>query len=294
MTSARLARWISGRVNSGLAQIILLGVEADADAGAGPAAAALALIAGRPRDPADRQADGLGPGVIGRNPRQAGVDDIADAGHRDRGLGDIGGDDDLALPERLEDAFLVGRLQSAEDRQDHRLPELFGQQGAAEADILFGRQKGEDIAWPLMPVEIGDGPHRMFDIAVLHLQLVFFHRQVMDGHRIVPAGDPHHRGVAEVPGEGLGVDGRRGDDDPQIGAGRQQLFDVAEEKIDVEAALVGLVDNDRAVAAQQGVGAGLGQEDAVGHELDPGLAWSSRHGSGSCGRRGGRVRRVPR
>ena len=57
----------------------------------------------------------------------------------------------------------------------------------------------------------------------------------------------------------------------QIGRGRQQLFDVAEEKIDIEAALVRLVDDDRAVAAQLRIGSGLGEEDAVGHELDPGL-----------------------
>ena len=137
MTSARLARWISGRVNSGRPMIILLGIEADADAGAGPAAASFALIAARPRDLADRQADGLGPGVIGGNPRQAGIDDIADAGNRDRGLGDIGGDDDLALAERLEDPFLVGRLQSAEDRQDHRLPELFGEQSSSRGGYPF-------------------------------------------------------------------------------------------------------------------------------------------------------------
>jgi hypothetical protein len=43
---------------------------------------------------------------------------------------------------------------------------------------------------------------------------------------------------------------------------------VAEQEVDVEAALVGLVDEDRVVLAQQRIGLGLGQQDAVGHQLD--------------------------
>ncbi len=39
-----------------------------------------------------------------------------------------------------------------------------------------------------------------------------------------------------------------------------------------EAALVGLVDDDRLVAAEVRVVAGLGEQDAVGHQLDRGLA----------------------
>ena len=65
-----------------------------------------------------------------------------------------------------------------------------------------------------------------------------------------------------------GVDGRRRDDELEVGAAGQQVREVAEQEVDVEAALVGLVDDDRVVAAQQAVALQLGQQDAVGHELD--------------------------
>src|SRR5690606_5376902 len=52
------------------------------------------------------------------------------------------------------------------------------------------------------------------------------------------------------------------------GALGQDLLEAAEDEVDVEAALVGLVDDDRVVGAQEPVVLELGEEDAVGHELD--------------------------
>ena len=68
--------------------------------------------------------------------------------------------------------------------------------------------------------------------------------------------------------EAFGVDGGRGDDDLQVRPPRQQLLQVAQQEIDVEAALVRLVDDDGVVATQQRVALRLGQQDAVGHQLD--------------------------
>ncbi|KWW40622.1 hypothetical protein AU359_01102 [Micrococcus luteus] len=78
------------------------------------------------------------------------------------------------------------------------------------------------------------------------------------------------QGAAEVPGEALRVDGGRGDDHLQVRALGQQVAQVAQEEVDVEAALVGLVHDDHGVAAQLRVVGNLGQEDAVRHDLDPG------------------------
>ncbi len=69
-------------------------------------------------------------------------------------------------------------------------------------------------------------------------------------------------------GETFGVDRRRGDDHLEVGATGEQLREVAEQQVDVEAALVRLVDDDRVVATQQPVVGDLGQQDAVGHDLD--------------------------
>ena len=69
-------------------------------------------------------------------------------------------------------------------------------------------------------------------------------------------------------GETLQVDGRRGDDQLQVRPTRQQRLQEAEQEVDVQAALVGFVDDDRVVAFQVAVVLGLGQQDAVGHQLD--------------------------
>ncbi len=79
------------------------------------------------------------------------------------------------------------------------------------------------------------------------------------------------RDLGEVPGEPLGVDRRRGDHQLQVGTTGQELLEVPEQEVDVEAALVGLVDDDRVVAAQLPVALQLGEQDAVGHHLDPGV-----------------------
>ena len=95
-----------------------------------------------------------------------------------------------------------------------------------------------------------------------------------DGHRgRLAEGPPPVADLlaAEVLGEALGVDGGRGDDDLEVGALGQQARQVAQDEVDVEAALVGLVHDDRVIAAQLGVGLDLRQQDAVGHELDQGV-----------------------
>ncbi len=78
-------------------------------------------------------------------------------------------------------------------------------------------------------------------------------------------------GPGEVLRELLGVDRRRGDDDLQVGSARQQLLEVAEDEVDVEGALVGLVDDDRVVLAQVPVPLHLVEQDAVGHHLHEGV-----------------------
>ncbi len=51
----------------------------------------------------------------------------------------------------------------------------------------------------------------------------------------------------------------------------QQLLQITQQKIDVEAALVGLVDDQGIVLVEVGVLLDLRQQDAVGHQLDVGL-----------------------
>src|SRR5260370_10643890 len=50
-----------------------------------------------------------------------------------------------------------------------------------------------------------------------------------------------------------------------------QLLEVAEDEVDVQAALMRFVDDQRVVAEQLPVPLHLGQQDAVGHDLDQGV-----------------------
>ena len=70
--------------------------------------------------------------------------------------------------------------------------------------------------------------------------------------------------------ETVRIDRRRRNDDLQVRARGQKARDVAQDEVDVEAALVGLVDDERVVAAQHRIRLDLRQQDAVRHELDQG------------------------
>ncbi len=80
------------------------------------------------------------------------------------------------------------------------------------------------------------------------------------------------RRVAEVRAEAAGIDRRARDDELQVGPPGQQPAQVAEQEVDVQAALVRLVDDDRVVAAQQPVVLDLGQQQPVGQDAHPRVA----------------------
>ena len=75
---------------------------------------------------------------------------------------------------------------------------------------------------------------------------------------------------AEMARETVRIDRRRRDDDLQVWARGQQARQVTQDEVDVQAALVGLVDDERVVAAQHRIRLDLRQQDAVRHELDEG------------------------
>ncbi len=67
------------------------------------------------------------------------------------------------------------------------------------------------------------------------------------------------------------VDRGRRDDAPQFRSLREQASEVAEQEVDVQRPLVGFVQDDRVVLIQKPVVGRLGQQDAVGHQLDVGF-----------------------
>ena len=264
-------RRISGSVNSGRAVEVGLGVEPDRDAGPEPPAPAGPLPGRRLADRLDRQPLHLGPMAVAGDPRRPRVDHVPDARHGQRGLGDVRGQDDASPAVRGEDLVLVGGRQPGVERDDlggRQRP--LGQRVLGVADLPLPGEEHEDVARALGD-ELVDGIEDGGDLVAVGIGVLVVRvddRAVAHLDGIGPAGDLDDRGAAEVGRHPLDVDRRRGDDQLQVGTPRQQLGEVAQQEVDVEAPLVGLVEDDRVVLPQQPVVRDLGQQDAVGHQLD--------------------------
>ncbi len=255
---------------------VVLAIKSDAGAVGHAPAAPGALVRRRLADGLHLQLLDLAAVAVALHARLAAVDDIADPRHRERGLGHVGRQHDAPTVAGLEDTVLLGLRQAREQRQDlRRRPtalragQMLAQVVRRFADFAFAGQEDEDVAAfagaPELVHRVGDG---VVEVEVLAL----FIRPPALLHRKQPARDLDHRRRAEsrceVVRKPVGVDGGRGDDDLQVGPPRQDLAQVAEQEVDIQAALVRLVDDQRVVGAQQRVVLRLGQQDAVGHELD--------------------------
>ena len=265
------------RVGEGGAGVeILLRVQPDAHAAHHPAAAAGALVGGGLGDFLDLQALHLGAVAVAQQAGVAGVDDVADAGHGERGFRHVGGEHDAARPAGLEHALLLGGGKAGEQRQDFAAGGVvLAQRFGGVADFALAGEEDQDVAGAgardlVHRVEDGFLDIRLADFFLRFpvLALALVQRAVAHFHRVQPAGYFDHRGAVEVLGKPLRVDGGRGDDDFQVGPPGQDLLQVAEQEVDVEAALVRLVDDDRVVGAKEAVVLGFRQQDAVGHQLD--------------------------
>ncbi len=250
---------------------VVLAVEADADAVGGAAAAALALVGAGLRDRLDGEALDLGAVAVAGDTGEPGVDDVLDARDGEGGLGDVGRQNDPASGVRLEDAVLLGVRQPGVEGQDLGESVLLLRERVGRVpDLPLAGEEDEDVALALL-LELLHGVGDRGDlVAVGVVGVLFEERPVAHLHGVCTPADLDDRGVAEVPGEALGVDGGRGDDDLEVGPLRQQLGEVAQQEVDVEGPLVGLVDDDRVVGAQLAVGLDLGEQDAVRHQLDEG------------------------
>ena len=114
---------------------------------------------------------------------------------------------------------------------------------------------------------------RLRRIFIARIVLVGFDRRpVARLDRIQAAGHLDHRRVVEERREALRVDRGRGDDHLQVGAPAHQPAQEAEQEVDVQAALVRLVDDQRVIGTQVSVMLELGEQDTVGHQLHMAVA----------------------
>jgi len=263
--------------------IILGVVQAHADPGRDAAAAAGALIGRRLRDLLDLQLRHLVAQRIALDAGQPRVDHVAYARDRQRSLRDVGREDDAAAGAAAEHLLLLVGRQPCVQRQDldrsrvRPAGKALGQQFGRLADLALARQEHQDVAGTFAPQVLGRGDDRLFEL-LLVVGLIgrpASERAIAHFDRVVAARDLEHRGRlsagAEMGGEALCVQRRRSDDQLEIGPLRQELLQIAEQEIDVEAALVRLVDDDRVVGGERPVALRLGEQDAVGHQLDVGV-----------------------
>ncbi len=244
---------------------VALLVQPEAHAALGPAAPALALVGARLGDLLDEQLRHAGPHAVAIDPRQAAVDDIDDAGDGQRGLGDVGRQDHPPAGPAVEHALLLGGRQSGVQRQHRRMRDRSPLDlGQGLADLALARQEHQDV---VARVHLGDLVDRVGD-RVGEVLLVVARRPIDQLDRVGPARHLDHRRAAEELREPVGLERRRADDHAQVAAARQQALQEPEQEVDVEAALVGLVDDDRVVLVEQRVALDLGEQDPVGHELD--------------------------
>ncbi len=90
-------------------------------------------------------------------------------------------------------------------------------------------------------------------------------------HRIRPAGNLQDRRTearrTEVGTEPLRVDRRRGEDHLQVASSRQQVSQIADQKIDVERPFVRFVENECVVAVEEPVRLDFREQNPVCHQL---------------------------
>ena len=227
---------------------VFLGVEADGDTVADAAASTGTLVGAGLRDTLDGQALNLGARGVARDAGGAGVDDVLDAGHGQRGFGDVRGEHDARPGAGGEHTVLLGEGEACVQGQhlvvqarglgDHRLDGVLG-----VADFALAGEEDEDVAGGFLGELLDGVENRLGGVAVfghflvIQVELVAFEGAVADFDGVGAAGDlddgrrvvgqdcfgnfaffvaevlvddslTRHVAGGEVAGEALGVDGR--------------------------------------------------------------------------------------
>ncbi|KWV87240.1 hypothetical protein PFLmoz3_03088 [Pseudomonas fluorescens] len=262
---------------------VFFAVQAHANTRLNPAATAFTLVGAGLGNRLDGQTLHFGAVAVATDARRTAVDHVANARHGQRGFRDVGRQHHAPARVGLENALLLGRRQPCVQRQNLGVLELgLAQHVGRVTNLALAGQEHQYIARtaPFAALIGGDfikgGKDRLVDgqvvLDAVALLVLFQGEWAIPGvHREGTARHLDNRRIVEVLGKALQVDGGRGDDDFQVGATRQQGLEVAEQEVDVQAAFVGFVDDDRVVALEVAVVLGFGQQDAVGHQLDQGV-----------------------
>ncbi len=229
--------------------------------------ATTALIGAGLRNRLDRQALNAAAMGIAADARQATVDDKADARHGERGLGDVGGQHHASLRPGPKHLHLRIAGQPRVQRHDFGVPELrLAQILTGFADFALAGQKHQNVAARVNRLQFIDAVGNPTVQAAINSLIGQW--PVTDIDRVTATCHVDDRRVVIKRREAFGINRGRGDDDAQIRTFGQHAPEQAEQKIDVQTALMRLVNDDGVIAVKKAVALRFRQQDAVGHELD--------------------------
>ncbi len=247
-----------------------LGVQPDADTLAFAAATSLALIGAGARDRLDRQPLQLGPRTVAAHARQPRVDHEAHARNGERGLRDVGGQDDSLRRMRREDPLLLRCRQSRVERQQLACGRRLAPQQLERLLYLpLARQEDKRVARDPARIEceLRGGTHHGACERRRRI-VVGIDRPVADFDGVTAPLDLDDWCAAEVLGKAPRLDRCGRDHDPELGAPGHQPSADSEQEIEIEVALVRFVENERVVASEPGIALELSEQHTVGHQLD--------------------------
>ena len=176
----------------------------------------------------------------------------------------------------LENAVLFLVTEPGIQRQHFGVPQLGMAQLLAQGpDFPLAGQEHQHIPRRLLfralvLFDFFEGREHPIGPALIPVVFIAGQRAVANIHRIGTAADFDHRSLVKELAEALYLNGGGGDDDLQVRPLGQQLAQVAQQEVDVEAALVGFIDNQGVVLVQKAVVLDFRQQDTVCHHLDPG------------------------
>ena len=227
------------------------------DARRQPPGAARPLVRGVPGDALGLEAVDAAFRVVARDLLQPGVDHRGHAGHGQRRLGDVRGDDDAAAQRRAQGQVLLVGVERSVQRDDlDAAAGLVLQLGDRAPDLRRARQEAEHL-----PVARREQIDRRIGDRLPGV--------MRDRDRMRPARDVDHRAAVEKRRHRLRLQRRRHHDDAQVVARAPGLTREREREIGVDAALVKLVEHDRREVAEQRIALQAGGQDAFGDDEQP-------------------------
>ena len=226
-------------------RVLLLRPEPPAQARRSAAGAPGALVGRGAADLLDQQGVDAAIRIVARNARQAAVDHTPDAVNGQRGLGDVGGDDDLALIVAGHGGVLVARRQFAVQREQDEAAGLVATPDGLDrlGNLEAARHEDQHVALAARADKVAERLRRLVPDRAL-VEVAGRGREFDLDRERAPLRFEHAAGL-EVLLQRRGVERRRHDQDLEVGPfGLLQIQRAGQRDVAVKVAFVELVEDE--------------------------------------------------